>query len=109
VFYVDIILAIANLICLIGGITMLAYTARRSGTTIEVLYRTSAVIMYEFRMTNWVYLGGCIAYIALGIAALAFGMTYFGLSMLVTAAISSYSTAYFFSLHRQIARGIRII
>lgn len=108
-FYTDIVLAAINMILLVGGIATLAYNARRSGTTIDALYRATAVVMHEFSMAIWVYVGGCIVYIVFGIGALVLGFTYFGLSMLITAAVSSYSAAYFFSLHRQISRGIQIL
>lgn len=108
-FYTDIVLAAINMILLVGGVATLAYNARCSGTTIDTLYRATAVVMHEFPVAIWIYIGGCLVYIAIGIAALVFGFTYFGLSMLITAAMSSYSTAYFFSLHRQIARGIPIL
>jgi len=107
--YADLTLAAIVMFCLITAGISLAYNAHVSGTSIEGLYRVSAVVMYDYPQTIWIYLGACIAYIATGAAALYFGMKYFGLSMLILAAFSSYSTAYFYSLHRQMARGIRIL
>ena len=107
--YLDAILACITLALLAIAVISLFVNARLSGTTVEQLFRASAVVMYQYPRTVLIYIFGCIAYIVIGAASLYFGMHYFGLAMLVVAAAASYNTAYFYSLHRQIARGIRIL
>jgi len=107
--YLDIVLGSVVTVGMVFGVLSIAYNARTTGTSIEESFRLAAVLTYRFPKVLYIYIGGCIFYLLIGILALTFDLKWFGISLLIMAAVSSYSTAYFHCLHRQMARGIRIL
>lgn len=106
--YLDIAIAVVIIaleVALFGAIWFFSFKTK---IPVEHFFRVAAQRAYGQPNLMRNYLLFCMGYLFGGLAMLFFGMFYTGLALLVTAAISSYSTVYFFVLHRSLRRGIAL-